>query len=64
MQIRMPQANALKSVVSMDTILFLAIGKPNIYKHKSLGKSATVFIRVLGSLKECPIITEIGCRLI
>jgi hypothetical protein len=27
----------------MDTILFLTIGKLDIYQHKSLGKSQTVF---------------------
>jgi hypothetical protein len=27
----------------MDTILFLTIGKPDIYQHKSVSKSATVF---------------------
>jgi hypothetical protein len=40
-----------------DTVLFLTIGKPDIYKIKSLCKSATVFLPVL------PIITEKGCRL-
>ncbi len=43
MQIGMPQANALKSIGYTDTILFLNIGKPDIYQHKSVGKSATVF---------------------
>jgi hypothetical protein len=43
MQSRMPQANALKSIGYMDTVLFLTIGKPDIYQHRSLGKSATVF---------------------
>jgi hypothetical protein len=43
MQIVMPQANALKSKRYMDTVLFLTIGKPDIYQHKSLGKSATDF---------------------
>ncbi len=27
----------------MDTILFLTVGEPDFYQHKSLGKSATVF---------------------
>ncbi len=27
----------------MDTVLFLTIGKPDIYQYKSLGKSTTVF---------------------
>jgi hypothetical protein len=43
MQIGMPQTNALKSIGYTDTVLFLTIGKPDIYQHKSLGKSATVF---------------------
>jgi hypothetical protein len=43
MQIGMPQANALKSIGYTDTVLFLTIGKPDIYQHKILGKSATVF---------------------
>jgi hypothetical protein len=30
----------------MDTVLFLTIGNPDIYQHKSLGKMATGFIRV------------------
>jgi hypothetical protein len=42
----MPQANAQKSIGYTDTVPFLAIGKPDIYLLKSLGKSATVFIRV------------------
>jgi hypothetical protein len=42
----MPQANALKSIGYTDTVLFLTIGKPDIYQHGSLGKSATVFIWV------------------
>ncbi len=42
----MPQANALRSIGYTDTVLFLTIGKPDIYQHKSLGKSETVFIRV------------------
>jgi hypothetical protein len=44
MQIGIPQTNALKSIGYTDTILFLTIGKPD--QHKSLGNSATVFIRV------------------
>jgi hypothetical protein len=43
MQIGMPQANASKSIGYMDTILFLTIGKPDIYQHKRLGKSPKVF---------------------
>ncbi len=47
MQIGMPQANALKSIGYTDTVLFLTIGKPDIYQHKRLGKLATdFFIRV------------------
>jgi hypothetical protein len=41
----MPQANALKSIGYTDT-MFVTFGNPDIYQHKSLGKSATVFIRV------------------
>ncbi len=40
MQIGMPQANALKSIGYTDTVLFLTIGKPDIYQRKSIG---TVF---------------------
>jgi hypothetical protein len=40
------QANALKSIGYTDTVLFLTIGNPDTYQHKSLVKSATVFIRV------------------
>jgi hypothetical protein len=47
MQIGMPQANALKSIGYTDTVLFLTIGKPDIYQHKRVGKSATFFIRVI-----------------
>jgi hypothetical protein len=43
MQFGMPQANALKSIRYTDTVLFLTILKLDIYQHKSLGKSATVF---------------------
>jgi hypothetical protein len=50
-QIGMPQANVLKSLGYMDTVLFLTIEKPDIYQHKILGKPA-VFIRVFESLKE------------
>jgi hypothetical protein len=50
----MPQANALKSIGYTDTALFLNIGRPDIYQHKSLGKLAIVFILVTK-------ITEIGC---
>ncbi len=46
LQIGMPQAYALNSIRYTDTVRFLTIGKPDIYLLKSLGKSATVFIRV------------------
>jgi hypothetical protein len=39
--IGIPQANALKFIGCTGTVLFLTIGKPGIYQHKSLGKSAT-----------------------
>jgi hypothetical protein len=42
LQIGMPQANPLYSIGYTDTVLFLTIGKPDIYHLKSLGKSATV----------------------
>jgi hypothetical protein len=44
MHIGMPQANALESIGYMDTVLFLTIGKPDIYQHKNFGKSATDFL--------------------
>jgi hypothetical protein len=43
MQTGMRQATALKPIGYTDTVLFLTIGKPDIYLLKSLGKSATVF---------------------
>jgi hypothetical protein len=46
LQIGMPQANALNFIGYTDTLLFLIIGKPDIYHHRSLGKSATVFYPV------------------
>ncbi len=39
----MLKANALKTIGYADTVLFLTIGKPDIYQHRNLGKSATVF---------------------
>jgi hypothetical protein len=36
-------ANALISIGYTDSVLFLTIGKPDIYHHKSLGKSTTNF---------------------
>jgi hypothetical protein len=44
LQIVMPaNANAINSIGYTDTVLFLTIGKPDIYQLKSLGKSASVF---------------------
>ncbi len=43
MQTEMLQANALESLGYTDTVLFLTIDKPDIYQHKNLGKSATIF---------------------
>ncbi len=42
-QIGQPLANALNSIGYMDTVLFQTIGKPDIYHHKCLGKSAADF---------------------
>jgi hypothetical protein len=42
-QIGMPLVNAVNFIGYMDIILFLTIGKSDIYQHKSLGKSATDF---------------------
>jgi hypothetical protein len=42
--IGMPQANALNSIGSTETVLFLTIGKPEIYQLKILGKLATDFL--------------------
>ncbi len=39
----MRQANALNFIGYTDTVLFLTIGKPDIYHHRSLCMSATVF---------------------
>jgi hypothetical protein len=39
----MALANALNSIGYTDTILFINIGKSEIYQHKSLGKSETDF---------------------
>jgi hypothetical protein len=54
MQIGMPQANALKSIGYTNTMLFPTIGKPDIYQHKSVGKSATSFIRVTKNYRNWP----------
>jgi hypothetical protein len=51
LQIGMPQANALNSIGYTDTVRFLTIGTPDIYLLKSLGKSATVFIRVTNNYR-------------
>jgi hypothetical protein len=56
MQIGMPQENALKSIGYTDTVLFLTIGQPDIYQHKSLGKSQQF-------LSRRPKMTKIGFRL-
>jgi hypothetical protein len=42
-QIGQPLANALISIGYTNSVLFLTSGKPDIYHHKSLGKSATNF---------------------
>ncbi len=42
----MPQTNVLNSIGYTDRVPFQTIGKLDIYLLKSLGKSATVFIRV------------------
>jgi hypothetical protein len=64
-QIRMQLGNALNSLGYTDTVLFLSIGKPDIYQHKTLGtvRRQQIFIRVFKSLKELPINIEIGCQL-
>jgi hypothetical protein len=46
MQSGMPQANSLKSIGYTDTVLFLTLGKPDIYPHRSFGKSAKFFIQM------------------
>jgi hypothetical protein len=43
LQIGMPQANALNFIGYTVTVLFLTIGKMDIYHQRSLGKLATVF---------------------
>jgi hypothetical protein len=62
MQIGMLQANAL-NLENTDTVLFLTIGKLDIYQHKSLVKSATVFTPFIQKSERVTKITEIGCRL-
>jgi hypothetical protein len=52
LEIGMPPANALYSVGSTDTILYLTIGKSVIQKHKSLGKLATGFYPNIRKLKK------------
>jgi hypothetical protein len=51
LQIGMPQANALNSVGYTDTVPFLTVGKLDIYLLKSLGKWATVLIRVTNNYR-------------
>jgi hypothetical protein len=36
----------LKSIGNTDTVLFLTIGNPDIFQHKNLAKSTTLFIGV------------------
>jgi hypothetical protein len=40
LQIEKPQANAVNSIGYMETVMFLTVGKPNIYQLKSSGKSS------------------------
>jgi hypothetical protein len=47
MQIGMPQENALKSIGYTDIILFLTLGKPDIYQHKSYVSRQQFFIGVI-----------------
>ncbi len=42
-QIGMPLSNALNFIGYMDTVLFLTIGKPDSYHHKSFSKSLADF---------------------
>ncbi len=67
MQIWMPQSNALRSTGYTDTVLFLTIGKPDFYQHKSLGKSETVFYpgdqKLLKLAETYLIFSEIDIRL-
>ncbi len=46
MQIGMPQANAVRFIGYTDTVLFLTIGKPNIYQLKVQVSRKQFFIRV------------------
>jgi hypothetical protein len=52
LQIGMPQANAQNFIGYTDTVPFLTIGVPDIYLLKSLGKLATVFIRVTNNYRK------------
>jgi hypothetical protein len=54
LQIGMLQANALNSIENADTVLFLTIGKPEIYQLKSLGKSEQFFIQVTNNYRNWP----------
>jgi hypothetical protein len=47
-QIEMPLENALKSLGYTDLVLFLTIGKSDIYHYKSLSKSAIDFYPRIG----------------
>jgi hypothetical protein len=51
-QIGIPLTNALKSVGYINIVLFLTIGKSDIYEHKSLGKSVIDFFRIFENRQE------------
>ncbi len=51
LQIEMPQANALNSIGYTDTVLFLTIGKPDIYQLKSLVNRQQFFIHVTNNYR-------------
>ncbi len=59
----MSLVNTLKSMGFIDTVLFLTFGKPYIYQQKSLGVSATVYIRVFEKkiLKSAAILPKLFC---
>ncbi len=59
----MPLANALNSIGYRDTILFLSIGKSDIYQNKSLGKSAIEFYQNIQKPERVTRNIDIGCRL-
>jgi hypothetical protein len=54
LQIGMLQANALNSIENVDSVLFLTIGKPEIYQLKSLGKSEQFFNQVTNNYQNWP----------